>query len=339
MRLITISHLKQLIRETGMDHFLRQNLASLEAAFGRWDEFRKSPRHATHYPQGVIELMPCADEEFYSFKYVNGHPKNTAAGRLSVVALGMLANARNGYPLMLSEMTLLTAIRTASTTALGAKYLARPESRHLALIGTGAQAEFQLLALRQVLPIEQVSYFDTDPRAMGKFARNMAGYATLIPCNSIDAALTDSDVVVTATAARQHNRLLGPGMIPPGSHIHAMGGDCPGKTELDPALLAQCRIVVEYLPQSLEEGEIQLAKETPVHAELWELVNGDKPGRQDPGELTLFDSVGFALEDFAILQLVYQLACDLNIGEEVDLIPSPADPKDLYRVLFSPPSP
>ncbi len=336
MRLITISHLRQIIRHTGMDEFLRQNLSSLEAAFGRWQEFRKSPRHATHYPHGVIELMPCADDDYYSFKYVNGHPKNTAEGRLSIVALGMLADVQNGYPLMLSEMTLLTAIRTAATTALGAKYLARPDSRHLAMIGTGAQAEFQLLATRQVLPIERVSYFDTDPRAMQKFARNMAGYASLIPCRSIDEAIADADMILTATAARLHNRLLGPGMIRPGSHIHAMGGDCPGKTELDPALLKQCKIVVEYLPQSLAEGEIQLSQETPIHAELWELVNGSKPGRQGALELTLFDSVGFALEDYAVLRLVYQLACDLDIGDEVELTPSPADPKDLYSTLLSP---
>lgn len=336
MRLITISHLRQIIRQTGIDDFLQRNLSSLEAAFGRWNEFHKSPRHATHYPQGVIELMPCADDDYYSFKYVNGHPKNTAEGRLSIIALGMLADAQNGYPLMLSEMTLLTAIRTATTTALGAKYLARPDSRHLAMIGTGAQAEFQLLATRQVLPIEQVSYFDADPRAMQKFARNMAECATLTPCHSIDEAIADADMILTATAARMHNRLLGPGMIRPGSHIHAMGGDCPGKTELDPALLAQCKIVVEYLPQSLAEGEIQLSRETPVHAELWELVNGSKPGRQGPQELTLFDSVGFALEDYAVLRLVYQLACDLDIGDEVELTPSPADPKDLYSVLASP---
>ncbi|WP_428608575.1 ornithine cyclodeaminase [Sedimenticola sp.] len=336
MQLITISHLKQIVQHTGLDHFLRQNLADLEAAFGRWNDFHKSPRHATHYPQGVIELMPCADDNFYSFKYVNGHPKNTAQGQLSIIALGMLADASNGFPLMLSEMTLLTAIRTATTTALGAKYLARPNSRHLAMIGTGAQAEFQLQAIRQVLPIERVSFFDTDPEAMKKFSRNMDGLVDLQPCQSIEQAIADSDMIITATAARQHNRLLKPGMIDPGCHIHAMGGDCPGKTELDPALLAECKVVVEYLPQSLAEGEIQLAKQTPVYAELWELVNGSKPGRQDSRELTLFDSVGFALEDFVILQLVYRLARNLGIGEEVELVPSPVDPKDLYRVLVSP---
>ena len=100
-------------------------LGTLEKDFGRWHEFLLSPRHATHYPHGVIELMPCADQQFYDFKYVNGHPGNPLIGRLSVVAIGLLSDVVSGYPLMISEMTLLVAFRTAATDVLAVKYLAR----------------------------------------------------------------------------------------------------------------------------------------------------------------------------------------------------------------------
>ncbi|MCW8891272.1 MAG: ornithine cyclodeaminase [Sedimenticola sp.] len=336
MKLITIPDLKAMIRQVGIDAFLQQTLNALEDAFEHWHEFSKSPRHATHYPQGVIELMPCANRDFYSFKYVNGHPKNTQQGRLSVTAVGLLAETDSGYPLMISEMTLLTAIRTAATGALGAKHLARPESHRLAIIGTGAQAEFQLMAMQPLFPITQVTFYDPDPQAMAKFARNLTGKVDLIACTSIEQAVAEADIVITATAAKKHNQLITTDMLKPGTHINGMGGDCPGKTELDPELLTQCKIVVEYLPQSREEGEIQLMKELPVYAELWELVCGQKPGRENSEELTLFDCVGFALEDYAVLRQVYQLASDLGIGEEVELVPSLDNPKDLYGFLMSP---
>lgn len=336
MRLITINDIKIMTQQLGLIPFISRVISALEEDFARWPEFNKSPRHATLYPQGVMELMPCSDSKLYSFKLVNGHPGNTSKGRLCVVALGVLAEVETGYPLMLSEMTLLTAFRTAATSALGAKYLARKNSRHLALIGTGAQAEFQLLAMQNVLPIDKVSYFDPDPEAMRKFHRHINARADLYPCKSVAEAIESADIIITATAAKKHNCLIDRSMIQAGVHIHGMGGDCPGKTELDPTLLQECKIVVEYLPQSRDEGEIQNMPNIDVYAELWELISGQKVARQGKTEITLFDSVGFALEDYAILRIVYRLALELNIGHEVDLIPSPADPKDLFGVLETP---
>ncbi len=334
MRLITIDDIKKIIDHFGIESFLIQVIEALRADFSRWPEFNKSPRHAIHYPQGVMELMPCSDNNFYSFKFVNGHPSNTAKGRLCVTALGMLAEVENGYPLMLSEMTLLTAIRTAATTALAAKYLARPNSHHLALIGTGAQAEFQFLAIQTVLPINTVSYFDPDTSAMNKFYKNLHHKADLHPCPSIELAIKNADMIITATAQKKQNCLFEKTDIMPGTHINAMGGDCSGKTEFSVQLLKACKIVVEYLPQSQDEGEIQNLPGTEIHAELWRLITGEKTGRSNDEEITLFDSVGFALEDFSILRLVYNLSESLNIGQQVNLIPTPANPKDLYGVLL-----
>jgi len=334
MRLITVDSLKEIINKVGIESFMSQTIEALKADFSRWHEFNKCPRHATHYPHGVIELMPCSDNEFYSFKYVNGHPGNTEKAKMCVTALGLLADVESGYPIMLSEMTLLTAIRTAATAALGAVYLARKDSHHLALIGTGAQAEFQFIATQSVLPIDTVSFYDPDVKAMEKFAQHIKGKAKLLPCTSTKQAIELADMIITATAHKGKTSLFEQDNINLGTHIHAMGGDCPGKTELPIDLLKTSKVIVEFLPQSKIEGEIQNNPDQNIHGELWQLISGDIVGRENDEEITLFDSVGFALEDFSILKLVNQLSHGLNIGQQADLIPKPRDPKDLYGVLL-----
>ncbi|MBQ0718869.1 MAG: ornithine cyclodeaminase [Gammaproteobacteria bacterium] len=334
MKLLSLEGLRNLLDTLGQEVFYRAVLEALERDFKRWGDFIKTPRLATHYPFGVIELMPCADRQFYTCKYVNGHPGNTAQGKLCVVAIGILADVDSGYPLLISEMTLLTAIRTAAVTALAAQHLARRDSRHLAIIGTGAQSEFQVTMVQRVRDLQSVSYFDPDPRAMDKFARNLAfsGLA-LLPCRSIQEAVADADMVITATAAKQANDLLQLDWLKSGVHIHAMGGDCPGKTELGLALLRASKIVVEYRPQSLAEGEVQNLDETAVHAELWQLLTGELAGRENATEITLFDAVGFALEDFSMIKLLYdfsQQSAYQHFFDDIAMLPEMADPKDLY---------
>lgn len=334
MKVISIDVLCRMIQQLGLEVFLRRLMDTLEHDFNHWQTFNKSPRHASHFNKGVIELMPCSNQQFYSFKYVNGHPNNPAQGKLSVVAMGVLADVETGYPLMLSEMTVLTALRTAAAAALAAKYMAREDSHHLALIGTGAQAEFQALAFKCIRPIKTISYFDTDAQAMQKFEKNMQqDFSELLPCSNVKQAVKDADIVVTATAAKKRIELFNRSDLKPGVHIHAMGGDCPGKTEFSQELLKNARIVVEYLPQSLHEGEVQQLDESNMYAELWQLVNGAKPGRENANELTLFDSVGFALEDFSVLRLVYQLSEELDCAESVNLIPDLENPKNLFSLL------
>lgn len=337
MKLIDIHDLRDLIGCIGLTRFNREVLSAMEHDFRRWREFSMSPRHVTHCPNGVIELMPCSDSTLYSFKYVNGHPANTAEGKLSVVALGLLADMIDGYPKLLCEMTLLTAIRTAAMAALGAKYLAREDSSNLAIIGTGAQSEFLASALMDVRPVQHIHFFDRDEGAMKKFHGNMQDLGVeLIPCSSIEQAIADADLITTATAARCQAKLFSYDQLKPGVHIHALGGDSEGKTELNPDILSRCKLVVEYLEQARLEGEIQNTSEDVVYAEIWEIIAGNKPGRENDQEITLFDAVGFALEDFSILRLVYRLAHELNIGQEVSMLPSLDNPKDLFSLLRSP---
>jgi len=334
MKILTVTDILKLIQITGLENFFKRIIAALEEDFGRWNEFILSPRHSISYADGVIELMPCADRQYYAFKYVNGYPGNPHKGKLTVVAIGLLSDADDGYPLMLSEMTLLTAFRTAATGVLAAKYLARKDSKSLAIIGTGAQAEFQVLAFAGFFQLEEVRFFDTDPQAMVKFSRNLAGQEfRLIPCGSIVEAVRYADIVITATAAKKRQSLFEFEDISPGTYIHAMGGDCPGKTELSAEFLKQVKLVVEYKPQSLVEGEVQQCAADLIYAELWELVCKHKPGRQNNDEITLFDSVGFALEDYSILRVVYELATEHQLGTESALIPELNDPKNLFGFL------
>jgi ornithine cyclodeaminase len=143
-RYIDVKDVSQLISEIGIATVLKSMASYIEQDYRRWHTFEKTARVASHSTGGVIELMPTSDANLYSFKYVNGHPKNTKADLLTVMAFGVLADVDTGYPVLLSEMTLTTAIRTAATSALLARYLARPDSRSMALIGNSTSTRLRL---------------------------------------------------------------------------------------------------------------------------------------------------------------------------------------------------
>jgi ornithine cyclodeaminase len=265
--------------------------------------------------------------------YVNGHPSNTRHGLYTVMGFGVLAEANTGYPLLLSELTVATALRTSATSLMAARALARPDARRMALIGNGAQSEFQALAFHSHLGIDEIAVYDTDPRATEKLIRNLSAYPELkiTRAASTAEAVRGADIVTTVTAASRHAAVLTPDMIEPGMHINAVGGDCPGKTELHADILRMARVFVEYEPQTRIEGEIQQApRDFPV-VDLWRVLAGTETGRESAGQVTLFDSVGFALEDYATLRYVYEQAQKRQAGENVELVPGSDDPKDLFR--------
>ncbi len=337
---IGIERIQELLARRGVARFMAELAAEIEADFLRWGAFEKSPRHATHSPDGVIELMPACDGRLYSFKYVNGHPKNTASGLLTVTAFGVLADVATGYPLLLAELTLTTALRTAATSALAARHMARPESRVMALIGNGAQSEFQAIAFHDLLGIREVRLYDTDAGATEKLERNLARLRLadlrVVRCASTAGAVQGADIVTTVTADKRNATILGPGMVRAGMHLNAVGGDCPGKTELHADILrrADARVVVEYEPQSRLEGEIQqLPADFPV-TELARVLAREAPGRAGDTEVTIFDSVGFALEDFSALRYLRRLHHEeRGVRRQIDLLPALRDPKDLFALL------
>ena len=337
-RFLSAADVAGLIKAHGLVRSLHGLAAAIEADFLRWPSFDKSARVACHSPDGVIELMPIADAQTYAFKYVNGHPKNTALGLPTVMAFGVLADVATGVPLLISELTLTTALRTAATSAVAAKALARPDSRVMALIGNGAQAEFQALAFHHLLGIDEIRLFDTDPRATDKLLRNLQGNADadglrLVRCDSTKDALRGADIVTTATADKMRATIVTPDMLAAGMHLNAVGGDCPGKTEIDADVLRAARVFVEYEPQSRIEGELQQLPADFAVTELWQVLAGNQPGRTGPAQITLFDSVGFAIEDFSALRFVSELAAQQARGQCIDLIPALTDPKDLYALV------
>ncbi len=340
---IGIRRVQELVADLGPAAFLAGLAREIEADYRRWSEFEKSPRHATHSPVGVIELMPTSDGRQYAFKYVNGHPKNTAKGLLTVMAFGVLADVETGYPLLLSEMTLTTALRTAATSAVAARWMARRDGRAMALIGNGSQAEFQVIAFHHLQGIREVRLYDVDPDATDKLEDNLARLRLeglkVVRCRSSAETVRGADIVTTVTADKRNATILTPEMIEPGMHLNAVGGDCPGKTELHADILRRtdARVVVEFEPQSRIEGEIQqLPADFPV-TELTEVVNGRKPGRVNDAEVTIFDSVGFALQDFSALRYLHRLHQQRRgTRATIDLIPDLDDPKDLFSVLAMP---
>jgi len=340
--LLTTRDIGAIVAAKGLAAFLGTLVETLEHDFARWESFDKSARVANHSADGVIELMPISDASLYTFKYVNGHPKNTRLGLPTVMAFGVLAEVDTGRPELLSELTLTTAMRTAATSVLAARRLARADSRVMAVIGNGAQSEFQCVAFHALMGITEVRLFDVDPGATAKLVANLRAVAPAlraVVCASAADAVRGADIVTTVTADKTNATILLPDMLAPGMHVNGVGGDCPGKTELHPDVLRAARVFVEYEPQSRIEGDLQqMPADFPV-TELWRVLTGAAPGRRSADEITVFDSVGFALEDYSALRLLRDTARELGLGRPIELVPDMADPKNLFGELHLPAAP
>ena len=332
---VSVDNMLKLVLHLGVERVLIDLATEIEADFHRWPLFDKTPRVASHSDVGVIELMPTSDGETYGFKYVNGHPSNMKQGLQTVTAFGLLADVATGYPVLLSEMTILTALRTAATSAMAAKWLAPVGSTTMALIGNGAQSEFQALGFKAICGITEVRLYDIDPAATAKCAANLAGRGLkVVSCATPEDAILGAQIITTVTADKQYATILTDNMVGSGVHINAVGGDCPGKTELHKDILLRSSIFVEYPEQTRIEGEIQqLDADHPV-IELWQVINGQAKGRMDAREITVFDSVGFAVEDFSALRYVRSKLAETGLFTQLDMIADPDDPRDLFGMIL-----
>ncbi|MEM5502936.1 ornithine cyclodeaminase [Ahrensia kielensis] len=331
---VSVANMMRLINHIGLTEMLTGIATYIEDDFRRWELFDKAPRVASHSDVGVIELMPTSDGQVYGFKYVNGHPQNTVEGLQTVTAFGLLANVQTGYPVLLSEMTLLTALRTAATSALVAKYLALAGADTMALIGNGAQSEFQATAFRAICGITKLRLYDIDPAATQKVLRNLSDQGfELTACSSAQEAIEGAQIITTCTADKQYATILTDNMVGAGVHINAIGGDCPGKTELHKDILSRADVFVEYPPQTRIEGEIQQMPADFRVTEMWEVITGKAKGRRDERQITLFDGVGFATEDFSALRYLRDQLETTGLYDALDMIADPDDPRDLFGMV------
>ncbi len=208
----------------------------------------------------------------------------------------------------------------------------------MALIGNGAQSEFQAIAFHHMLGIRELRLFDTDRDATAKLKHNLETARlpglTVRSCADTREALRGAHIVSTVTADKRNALILTPDMIEPGMHLNAVGGDCPGKTELHRDILLRSEIFVEFTPQTRIEGEIQQLAPDHAVVELHDVMTGAAPGRTDPRQITLFDSVGFAIEDFSALRYVRDRLGDTGLYEKLDLLADPDEPRDLFGMLL-----
>jgi len=331
---VSVDNMMQLIHQLGIENMMLGLAEYIEADFKKWESFDKTPRIASHSSEGVIELMPTSDGETYGFKYVNGHPKNTKEGLQTVTAFGLLADVGTGYPLLLTEMTMLTALRTAATSAMVAKHLAPKNSQTMAMIGNGAQSEFQALAMKTICEIDTVKLYDIDSKATKKAASNLAHSGmNIIPCDSAEQAITGAQIITTCTADKQYATILTDNMVGSAIHINAIGGDCPRKTELHKDILKRSDIFVEFIEQTRIEGELQQMPADHPATEMWQVITGQHIGRSNADQITLFDGVGFAIEDFSALRFVRDKLKASGLYHKLDMIADPDDPRDLFGML------
>ncbi len=343
-KILDVNAIKTIIQKHGLKNIIKQTMDRIEHDFSKWQDFDIIPRPAFYVPNGVIELMPTANKDFFIYKCVNGHPVNPSQNKLTISAVGQLNTTYDGYPVFITEMTILTAIRTAATAALAAKYMSRANSTKLAIIGTGAQSEFQIIAHKLIRNIKEIHYYDTDPKAMDKFENNIIKKypkVKFIRFNSTQKAIKGCDIVVVVTATKAEVQVIKSDWVEKGMHLSGLGGDAPGKTEFEKEVLQlpNSKVVVEFFDQSFIEGEIQkfdkATAKTIVHAEMWEICNKSKLGRENDSEITIFDSVGIGLEDFSILKVIYKIIKNENFGKHKVMVPILDNVKDLYGQLES----
>jgi ornithine cyclodeaminase len=205
----------------------------------------------------------------------------------------------------------------------------------MAIVGNGAQSEFQAVAFKALLGVDRLRLYDLDRSASEKCARNLTGRGfDITVCASAQEAVEGVEIITTVTADKQYATILTDNMVGSGVHINAVGGDCPGKTELHRDILLRSDIFVEFPPQTRIEGEIQqLDADHPV-TELWQVMTGKAEGRTNSKQITLFDSVGFATEDFSALRYVRDRLQETGLYEELDLLADPDEPRDLFGMLL-----
>jgi alanine dehydrogenase len=271
--------------------------------------------------RGDFRAMPAALPGCAGVKWVNVHPQNRSLGLPSIMGILIYSDPETGYPLAIMDATEITAYRTGAAAAIASKYLARPDSHIVGIIGAGFQAHTQILAHAALFDLISMNVFDVSEAAVDKLMRSLPQFP--IRNCSIQEAVA-SDIVCTLTPSR--NPIIKREWIKPGTHINAVGADAPGKQELDPSIVKEGIVVVDDLEQASGSGEINVPIQKGIYSKeeirgtLAELVVGKKKGRANSRDITIFDSTGIAVEDIAVARLLFERAQRRGGYPSVDLV-------------------
>jgi alanine dehydrogenase len=281
---------------------------------------------------GDLRVMPSYLEklDLSAVKVVNSHPENrTRYGLPTVMATIILVDPKNGAPLAIMGGTRATDMRTGAAGGVAAKYLARKDSRIVGLVGAGAQAKTQLMALISLYKkLEEVRVWSRTEKTRDAYVAEMepayGNVAKIVPVKSAKDAVEGADIVVTTTPSRKP--IVSNDWVTPGMHFNCIGADAPGKEELDPAILKRAKIYVDDWEQASHSGEINvpltkgIITKQNVLGEICEVVAGLKPGRTSPEEITVFTSTGLAVQDAVTANLAYKKALAKGIGKFVEIV-------------------
>ncbi|MBN2137194.1 MAG: hypothetical protein JW720_05260 [Sedimentisphaerales bacterium] len=276
--------------------------------------------------KGTALIMSChsSEQKLMSVKFVTLFDNNQRLGLPLIQALVILSDAISGVPLAIMDGGSLTAIRTGAASGAATDILARPDAHLVAIFGAGVQARTQLEAVCSVRPIRHVRVFDPDSVQADRFAEEMTHRLGLSVerASSPAKALTDADIVCTATLSSVP--VFRDCELPPGAHINAVGSYKPEVSEIPPDTVCRARVIVDHRPSALEEaGDLLIPMkqkridESHFSSELGEVLAGRVPGRKDRDEVTLFKSVGVAIQDLCAARQVLDNARNRKLGVEL----------------------
>jgi alanine dehydrogenase len=302
---------------------MRDVIPVVETAFKEWTEGKGAMPSKIYLTvkDGDFRAMPASLPGAAGMKWVNVHTGNPAKGLPTVMAVIIYNDPATGYPLAIMDATEVTAFRTAATSAIASKYLARKDSQTLGIVGAGYQSYPHIVAHVQHFKFKEIRVFDVSKKTVAKLIESLPN----LPLKEYSLEETvKSDIVCTLTPARQP--VVKKEWLLPGTHINAIGADAEGKEELEPSTLNNAMVVVDDLRQASHAGEINvpvskgLYKKQQIYATLGEIITGRKTGRTDNRIITVFDSTGLAIEDIAVARFLYEKAREKDIGLSVSLI-------------------
>jgi len=285
------------------------------------DKIILPPKYHYFMPWGILGLIPAYVEtmDALAIKIAQGRKGNPEKGLPTGIYQILLFDPETARPLALMNGSLATALRTAAAAAIGAKYMARSNSKRLGVIGTGVVGRTSVKMLAQLFELEEVYAADTSESSKEKFVQELKDlYPFKIAKVSFEEATRNSDILVTATPSKKP--LIKRSWIPKGLHISAIGADNPGKQELDPAILKVAKIICDNIDQCLEFGELNvphgsgLLGEEDIIGEIGTLISDRKQVRTSKHDITLFDSTGMGIQDAAIARLIYDVALEKGFG-------------------------